>query len=86
MRSLSAGWAGLRPSPIRPADVPLNLLVDSTGIMFLGDSEWHTGKRGSSRRRQQRRVHLANAAEIHIRVALINRFNALGTADVVRVA
>ena len=25
-------------------------------------------------------------AEIHIRVALINRFNALGTADVVRAA
>jgi len=25
-------------------------------------------------------------AEIHIRVALINRFNALGTADVVRCA
>jgi hypothetical protein len=25
-------------------------------------------------------------AEIHIRVALINRFNALGTADVVRLA
>ncbi|MBP0481644.1 IS5/IS1182 family transposase, partial [Sagittula sp. M10.9X] len=25
-------------------------------------------------------------AEIHIRVALINRFNALGTAEVVRVA
>ena len=25
-------------------------------------------------------------AEIHIRVALINHFNALGTADIVRVA
>ncbi len=25
-------------------------------------------------------------AEIHIRIALINRFNALGTAEVVRVA
>ena len=25
-------------------------------------------------------------AEFHIRVALINRFNALGTADVIRVA
>ena len=25
-------------------------------------------------------------AEIHIRVALMNRFNALGTADVVRLA
>ncbi|GAA6202554.1 hypothetical protein NBRC116599_37800 [Aquicoccus sp. SU-CL01552] len=26
------------------------------------------------------------AAEIHIRIALMNRFNALGTAEVVRVA
>ncbi len=25
-------------------------------------------------------------AEIHIRIALINRFNALGTAEIVRVA
>lgn len=25
-------------------------------------------------------------AEVHIRVALMNRFNALGTADIVRVA
>jgi hypothetical protein len=26
------------------------------------------------------------AAEIHIRIALMNRFNALGTADIVRAA
>lgn len=26
------------------------------------------------------------AAEIHIRIALINRFNALGTAEIVRMA
>ncbi|OBY24407.1 transposase, partial [Leisingera sp. JC1] len=28
----------------------------------------------------------SQTAEIHIRVALINRFNALGTAEIVRVA
>jgi len=27
--------------PYRRADGPLNLLVDSTGIKFLGDGEWH---------------------------------------------
>ena len=26
--------------PYRRADGPLNLLVDSTGIKFLGDGEW----------------------------------------------
>ncbi len=38
---------------------PLNLLVDSTGIKFLGDGEWLTRKHGTHRRRQYRKVHLA---------------------------
>ena len=42
----------------RRADGPLNLLVDSTGIKFLGDGEWHAHKHGPSRRRQWRKVHL----------------------------
>lgn len=45
--------------PYRRADGPLNLLVDSTGIKFLGDGEWHARKHGPSRRRQWRKVHLA---------------------------
>ena len=32
------------------------------------------------------RDHDSQTAEIHIRIALINRFNALGTAEIVRVA
>jgi len=43
----------------RRADGPLNLLVDSTGIKFLGDGEWRVRKHGTSRRRQWRKVHLA---------------------------
>ena len=43
----------------RRASGPLNLLVDSTGIKFLGDGEWLTRKHGTHRRRQYRKVHLA---------------------------
>ena len=43
----------------RRADGPLNLLVDSTGIKFLGDGEWQVRKHGVQGRRQWRKVHLA---------------------------
>ncbi|MDF3607987.1 IS5 family transposase [Paracoccus sp. DMF-8] len=43
----------------RRAPGPLNLLVDSTGIRFLGDGEWLARKHGTRRRRQYRKVHLA---------------------------
>lgn len=45
--------------PSRRAPGPLNLLVDSTGIKFLGDGEWLARKHGMHRRRQYRKVHLA---------------------------
>lgn len=45
--------------PYRRADGPLNLLVDSTGIKFLGDDEWQARKHGVQGRRQWRKVHLA---------------------------
>ena len=45
--------------PYRRADGPLHLLVDSTGIEFLGDGEWQARKHGPQRRRQWRKVHLA---------------------------
>ena len=45
--------------PYRRADGPLNLLVDSTCIKFLGDGEWQTRKHGVQGRRQWRKVHLA---------------------------
>ena len=43
----------------RRAAGPLDLLVDSTGIKFLGDGEWLARKHGTHRRRQYRKVHLA---------------------------
>ena len=43
----------------RRADGPLNLLVDSTGIKFLGDGEWQVRKHGVQGRHQWRKVHLA---------------------------
>jgi len=45
--------------PYRRADGPLNLLVDSTGIKFLGDGEWQVRKHGVQGQRQWRKVHLA---------------------------
>lgn len=45
--------------PYRRADGPLNLLVDSTGIKFLGDDEWQARKHGVQGRRRWRKVHLA---------------------------
>jgi hypothetical protein len=45
--------------PYRRAGGPLNLLVDSTGIKFLGDGAWQARKHGVQGRRQWRKVHLA---------------------------
>ena len=45
--------------PYRRTDGPLNLLVDSTGIKFLGDGEWQARKHGPQGRRQWRKAHLA---------------------------
>ena len=48
--------------PYRRSDGPLNLLVDSAGIKFLGDGEWQARKHGVQGRRQLRKVHLAKDA------------------------
>ena len=45
--------------PCRRADGPSNLLVDGTGIKFLGDGEWQARKHGVQGRRHWRKVHLA---------------------------
>ena len=135
--------------PYRRAEGPLNLLVDSTGIKFLGDGEWQARKHGvqgrqataiipirrngrpwkedcpaararnetlratrhfgrafwkrwtgyHARSRIEAKMRCLKAfgeriaardpncqiAEIHIRIALMNRFSALGTAEIVRV-
>lgn len=53
--------------PYRAATCALDLLVDSTGIKFLGEGEWKRKKHGAEYRRQWRKVHLgidANTLEI----------------------
>lgn len=45
--------------PYHRALGPVTLLVDSTGIKFLGDGVWQARKHGVQGRRQWRRVHLA---------------------------
>jgi hypothetical protein len=49
--------------PYRPSSSALNLLVDSTGIKFLGEGEWKRKKHGAEYRRQWRKVHLAIDAQ-----------------------
>ena len=44
--------------PYRPAAHALGLLVDSTGVKFLGEGEWKRKKHGAEYRRQWRKVHL----------------------------
>ena len=45
--------------PYRPSTTALDLLVDSTGIKFLGEGEWKCKKHVAEYRRQWRKVHLA---------------------------
>lgn len=45
--------------PYRSNRTALDLLVDSTGIKFIGEGEWKRKKHGADYRRQWRKVHLA---------------------------
>ena len=47
----------------RPSTQPLNLLVDSTGIQFLGEGECKRKKHGPGYRRAWRKVHLVIDAQ-----------------------
>ena len=49
--------------PYQPRRSALHLLVDSTGIKFLGEGEWKRKKHGAEYRRQWRKVHLGIDAE-----------------------
>lgn len=52
----------------RRSAAPLDLLVDSTGIKFLGEGEWKRKKHGAEFRRQWRKVHLdIDASTLEIR-------------------
>jgi len=49
--------------PNRPSTTAPNLLVDSTGIKFLGEGGWKCKRHGAEYRRQWRKVHLVIDAQ-----------------------
>jgi hypothetical protein len=49
--------------PYRARNQPLELLIDSTGIQFLGEGEWKRKTHGAEYRRQWRKVHLGIDAQ-----------------------
>jgi Transposase DDE domain len=58
----------------------LDLLVDSTGIKFLGEGEWKRKKHGAEYRRQWRKVHLAiDASTLEARAIKVTS-NSVGDA------
>lgn len=66
--------------PYRPNTTALDLLVDSTGIKFLGEGEWKRKKHGAEYRRQWRKVHLGiDAQTLEIRAIEVTN-NSVGDA------
>jgi IS5 family transposase len=64
----------------RPSAEPLQLLVDSTGVKFLGEGEWKRKKHGPEYRREWRKVHLGiDAQTLEIRAIEVTS-NAIGDA------
>ena len=64
----------------RPGAQPLQLLVDSTGIQFLGEGECKRRKHGAEYRREWRKVHLGiDAQTLEIRAVEVTS-NAIGDA------
>ena len=64
----------------RPSAEPLQLLVDSTGVKFLGEGEWKRRKHGAEYRREWRKVHLGiDAQTLEIRAVEVTS-NAIGDA------
>jgi hypothetical protein len=65
----------------RSGDGPLDLLIDSTGIKFVGEGEWKRKKHGAEYRRQWRKVHLAiDAKTLEIRAIEVTD-NSVGDAS-----
>ena len=54
----------------------LHLLVDSTGIKFLGEGEWKCKKHGPERRLQWRKLHIGiDAQTLQIRAICVTSNN-----------
>ena len=61
----------------------LHLLVDSTGIKFLGEGEWKCKKHGPERRRQWRKLHIGiDAQTLQIRAICVTSNNVSDAAVV----
>ena len=59
----------------------LNLLVDSTGIKFLGEGEWKCKKHGPERRRQWRKLHIGiDAQMLQVRAICVTSNNVTDAA------
>ena len=62
--------------PYRCSQAGLHLLVDSTGIKFLGEGEWKCKKHGPERRRQWRKLHIGiDAQTLQIRAIAVTSNN-----------
>lgn len=58
--------------PYRSSQAGLHLLVDSTGIKFLGEGEWKCKKHGTEYRRQWRKLHIGiDAQTLQIRAICV---------------
>ena len=58
--------------PYRSSQAGLHLLVDSTGIKFLGEGEWKCKRHGPERRRQWRKLHIGiDAQTLQIRAICV---------------
>ena len=58
--------------PYHSNQAGLHLLVDSTGIKFLGEGEWKCKKHGAERRRQWRKPHIGiDAQTLQIRAIYV---------------
>ena len=62
--------------PYTRSQVGLHLLVDSTGIKFLGEGEWKCKKHGAEYRRQWRKLHIGiDADTLQIRAICVTSNN-----------
>lgn len=60
----------------RSSAAGLHLLVDSTGIKFLGEDEWKCKKHGPERRRQWRKLHIGiDAQTLQVRAICVTSNN-----------
>ena len=68
--------------PYRSSQAGLHLLVDSTGIKFLGEGEWKCKKHGPERRRKWRKLHIGiDAQTLQIRAICVTSNDVSDAAD-----